>query len=118
MPLLVPSLADREYTLSLLGEIKVGNRDAVGLTVGHKDRKDVALFFDKENGLPVKSEVRLTAPKGDEITVEYTYSDYKDFGGVKLPAKVRIKFEDKEAVMELTEVKPAEQADAGLFDKP
>src|SRR5262249_48862121 len=84
-PLLVPSLADKEYKLSLLGEIKVGNRDAVGLTVSHKERKDVSLFFDKENGLPLKSEIRLTTPNGKEITVEYLYGDYKDFGGVKLP---------------------------------
>src|SRR5262245_48976234 len=30
MPLLLPALADKDYKLSLLGEIKVGNRTAVG----------------------------------------------------------------------------------------
>jgi hypothetical protein len=118
MPALLPSLTDKEYTLSLLGEVKVGNRTAVGLTVSHKDRKDVSLLFDKENGLPLKSEVRLTDPKGKEITVEYLYADYKDFDGVKLPAEVTIKFADTEATLEVSEVKPADKAPDGLFDKP
>ncbi len=82
MPLLLPALTGKDYKLSHLGEIKVGNRAAVGLSVSHKDHKDVGLFFDKETGLPLKSEVRLAEPKGKEITVEYLYGDYKDFDGV------------------------------------
>jgi hypothetical protein len=118
MPLLVPGLAGKDYKLSLLGEVKIGDRNAVGLTVSHKDHKDVSLFFDKETGLPLKSEVRLTNPQGKEVTMEFLYGDYKEFEGVKLPAKVTIKFEDKEVTLEVSEVKPADKLDAGLFEKP
>ena len=34
------------------------------MTVSHKDRKDVSLYFDKETGLPAKSETRLTDRHG------------------------------------------------------
>jgi hypothetical protein len=118
MPLLLPGLAGKDYKVSLLGEVKVGNRTAVGLSVSHRDHKDVSLFFDKESGLPLKSEVRLTNPQGKEVTLEYLYGDYKDFDGVKLPAKVTIKLEDKEVTLDVSEVKPADKVDAGLFDKP
>jgi hypothetical protein len=118
MPQLLPSLTGKDYKLSLLGEVTVGSRAALGLSVSHKDRKDVSLFFDKENGLPLKSEVRLTDPKGKEITVEYHYSDYKEFDGVKLCGKITIKVDDKEFTMELSELKAVEKVEDSQFDKP
>jgi hypothetical protein len=118
MPQLLPALADKAYKPTLLAEGKVGTRAALGLLLSHKDRKDVSLFFDKENGLLLKSEVRLTDPRGKEITVEYLYSDYKDFDGVKLCGKIAIKLDDKELTMELNEIKPVDKVDASQFDKP
>jgi hypothetical protein len=64
MPQLLPALAGKAYKPTLLAEGKVGTRAALGLLLSHKERKDVSLFFDKENGLPLKSEVRLTDPRG------------------------------------------------------
>src|SRR5262249_45100167 len=120
MPQLLPALQDAAFKLSPLGEVQVGDRPAVGLSIAHKDHKDVSLFFDKENGLPVKSEVRLTDPQGKEVTIEYLYSDYKDFAGLKHPAKVMIKGVKgvKELTMEFSELKPEEKLDDGLFAKP
>jgi hypothetical protein len=118
MPQLLPALRDKAYRLAPLGEVKVGTQATVGLSISHKDRKDVSLFFDKESGLPLKSEVRLTDPKGKEITVEVLYSDFKDFDGVKLCSKVSIKVGDMDLNMELSELKGADKVDASQFERP
>jgi hypothetical protein len=121
-PQLLPAFTGKDYKLSHLGEVKVGDRAAVGLSVGHKDRKDVSLFFDKENGLPLKCEVRLTEPRSDkELAVEYHFSDYKDFDGLKLPAKVVVRGvlpDGKEVTIEVSQVKKADKVDDGQFAKP
>src|SRR5262249_46755722 len=51
---LTPLLNDNEYKLSMLKEIKAGDRALVGVKVASKDQKDVSLYFDKENGLLVR----------------------------------------------------------------
>jgi hypothetical protein len=118
MPQLLPALRDKAYTLAPLGEVKVGTQAAVGLSISHKDRKNVSLFFDKESGLPLKSEVRLTDPQGKEVTVEFLYSDYKDFDGLKLCSKATIKVDDMEFKMELSEIKSVEKVDGSQFERP
>src|SRR5947209_9536517 len=102
MPQVVPQLTDGAFKLAPLGEVKVGDRPALGVTVTHKDRKDVGLYFDKETGLPVKAEVRLTDPDGKETTVEAVYADYKEFDGLKHPGKITIKVDDKEFTLEVS----------------
>jgi hypothetical protein len=119
MPQLLPALTDKAYKLTLLAEVKVDEKDAVGLLIEHKDRKNVSLYFDKKTGLPLKSEISLTDPEGSkEITVEYHYRDYKDFDGVKLPAKMTIKLDNKELALEVSEIKSAEKVEASQFDMP
>jgi hypothetical protein len=118
LPQLLSALRAKEYKLTPLGEVKVGAKDAVGLSISHDDRKDASLFFDKSTGLPLKSEIRLTDPRGKEISVEYQYSDYKDFGGVKLPAKTAIKLDDKELTLDLTEIKGLDKVDNSQFERP
>jgi hypothetical protein len=117
-PLLLPAFKDKAYALSLLGEVQVGSQAALGMSIAHKDSKDVSLYFDKKTNLPVKSEIRLTDPQGKEITAEYHYSDYKDFDGLKLSAKITIKLDNKEFALELNEVKALEKVDDGQFDRP
>jgi hypothetical protein len=87
LPLLLPTLRDKAHKLAPLGEVKVRDEDALGLSINHDARKDASLFFDKSTGLPVKTEIRVIDPRGKEIIVEYHYSEYKDFGGVKFPAR-------------------------------
>jgi hypothetical protein len=117
-PQLLPGLKEPAYKLSHSGEVKIGDRAAVGLLVAHKDHKDLNLYFDKENGLPLKSEIRMTEPGGKEITAEFHYSDYKEFDGVKHPAKVVIRADDKELTMHIDQVKAEEKPDESLFAKP
>src|SRR5262249_851605 len=52
---LLPLLKDKAYTLSPLGELKVNGRPAVGIKAVLKGQADINLYFDKENGLLLKS---------------------------------------------------------------
>ena len=51
-------LKDKAYTISLVGEDKVGETPAQVVRVSHKDRRDVNLFFDKKTHLLLKTEAR------------------------------------------------------------
>jgi outer membrane lipoprotein-sorting protein len=115
------ALKDKAYQLSVVGDAKVGDRAAVGVRVSRKDFRDVNLYFDKENGLPLKSERIIKDPMagGKEMTQVSIYSDYKDVNGLKVPMKIAItrdgaKFLDGES----TEVELAEKFDEALFKKP
>jgi len=118
MPHLLPDIKGKDFKLSNLGEVKVGDKSALGIGVAHKDYKDVKLFFDKETALPAKSEVLLADPMGKELLVEYLYSDYKETEGIKHPMKISIKVEGKELVLELSEIKSKDKVDESEFAKP
>ena len=117
-PQLVSSLRGKEFKLSHLGEVKIDDKPAVGLLVNHKDHKDMSLYFDKNTGLPVKTEIRLKEPQGQEVTIEFHYGDFKDFDGMKHPTKITIKLDNKEVVAEVSEIKGEEKLDDSLFAKP
>lgn len=118
MPQMLSALLDKEIKLSPLGEVKIGERATLGVTVARKDRKDVRLFFDKETGLPAKSEVQVTDPRGMEKSFEFIYHDYKETGGLKQPMRIVIKTEEKaEIVLELSDLK-AGKVEPGLFAAP
>jgi hypothetical protein len=115
----LPELNDSAFKVSHLGEMKIGDRPAVGLQISHKDHKDVSLFLDKETGLPIKSEIRVTVPKeGKEVLLENFFSDYKEFDGLKHYTKISIKGDNKEYTMELSDIKPVEKQEDSLFAKP
>ena len=121
VPQLLMFLTDAAYKVSPTGEVKVGDRPTHGLTVSHKDYKDLTVYFDKESGLPVKPEVRVTVGEGREVPLEFLYSDYKDFDGVKQPGKITIKVEDretKEFTMLIEHVTAGKQLPDSSFEKP
>jgi hypothetical protein len=114
----LPGLKDKAFQISPVGELKIGDTLAVGIRIHSRDRQDVNLFFSKANGLPVKSEVRLAIPGGQETTVEYYFSDYKEFDGIKHFGKITIKADGKEFITELTEISAQQLLDDNLFRKP
>ena len=121
MPQLLPELSKSGYTLAPLGEAKIGDTTGIGVTVSHKDFKDVSLYFDKASGLPIKSEICLIQPRHDnEITIECRYGDYKDFGGVKLCGTITVKMsdEDHDYKLALSELKAAGKQPDDRFDMP
>jgi hypothetical protein len=113
-------LRDQRYQLSPLGELKVGDRPAVGIKVVEKDRPDLDLYFDKETGLPLRIEARVKEPQGaEEVTHAWYFESYKDFDGVKHFTKLVLRRDDKPTIeMELSEVKREEKLDESIFGKP
>lgn len=115
----LPSVKEKPYTPSPLGELKVGDQETVGVRISEKDQPDVSLYFDKKTGLPVKAEVRVTEmADGAEIGYEILFADYKDFDGIKHPTKITVHRDGKQAIeTEISDVKP-QDLDDSLFDKP
>jgi outer membrane lipoprotein-sorting protein len=113
-------LLDKDVKLSPLGEVKVGDNDAVGVKVERKGQLDVSLFFDKKTGLPIKCELMVKdSPNGQELSHEYLFSDFKDLGGIKHFGKVILNRDGKKLLeVELSEVNPEEKLDKTLFEKP
>ncbi len=113
-------LLDRDVTLSPLGEIKVGDRPAVGLKVTRKGQADVSLFLDKKTLLPVKCEFQVKEMKdGQEIGYEYLFDTPKELDGIKHFSKLTFNRDGKKMFeMELGEVKAQEKLDAATFAKP
>jgi len=115
-------LTDKAYTLSTVGESKVGDKEAVGILVKRKGYRDVSLFFDKKTHLLLKSETRVKDPQGGgatEFTQEAFYDDYKKVGDLQVAHKLTIKRDGKAFLeSETTDFKPEEKLDDRLFAKP
>jgi hypothetical protein len=74
-----PLLQEKNFTLSLAGETKVQDRPVLGVKVSAKGRPDITLYFDKDNGLLVKTVYRRQdATLGKEVLREDYYSDYRE----------------------------------------
>jgi hypothetical protein len=112
-------LTMKGFKVEAAGEEKVGGKLAVGLKVTPPDGKEFTLYFDKESGLPVRQMAKVQGWQGDEYTQESTFTDYKDFGGLKMATKVSIKRDGADFVsQEVTEFKFLDKAPAGAFDEP
>lgn len=112
-------LKDKAYQLALIDEITVDKRPAVGVQVSRKDHRDVKIYFDKETGLRVKSELRVLDESGKEVGQEMFYRDYKEMQGAKIPMKIEIKRDGKRFVeAENFDVKPAAKLADSVFGKP
>ncbi len=114
-------LKDNDYKLSPLGEVKVGDRPAIGIRVEHKGYRDVNLFFDKDKAFLLKMETRGkdVMQGGQEFTSTTLYQNYKKVDGMMIPHKAIIHRDGKPYVEgEVSEVKLAEKLDDSLFAKP
>jgi hypothetical protein len=116
---LLPQAKEKPYELSPLGELKVDGKESIGVRISQKDRPDVSIYFDKTTGLPLKAEVRVVeVDGGQELGYEVFFKDYKDFDGIKHPAKIIVHRDGKQAAeSEISDLKP-QDLDDGLFDKP
>jgi hypothetical protein len=114
-------LKDKKFKLSPVGDVKVGDKDAVGIKVSSKGHRDVNLYFDKKTGLLLKSETTAKKMGADmEVSQETLYDSYKEVDGVKHPMKIQIKQDGKKYVDvdETTEIKIEDKLDDSVFDKP
>jgi hypothetical protein len=117
-PQLLTGLKDKSFRLSHLGEIKVGDQQAVGLRISRKDTPDLNVFFSKKTYLPLKADTRITEPQGKEIDMEILFGDSKDFDGLKHFTKLTFKADGKVVTMELSDLRPDAQLEGNIFNKP
>ncbi|HJZ59636.1 MAG TPA: hypothetical protein VKE74_32120 [Gemmataceae bacterium] len=117
---LVPLVREKGYELSLIGEVKVEDKPAIGVRVSAKDQKDINLFFDKETGLLAKLEHRTADPTGgNEVTEERIILEYqKNKDGIPMPKKVVVRHDGKTFIeAEVIEATLLEKLDDSEFTK-
>jgi hypothetical protein len=118
-PMAILPLKGKGFKVESAGEEKVGDKPAAVLKVTGPDSKDFKLYFDKDSGLPVKLVAQVIGFGGDEYTQETTYSDYKDFGGLKRASKAVSKRNGEDFVKsETIEFKVLDKVDPKSFTQP
>ena len=113
-------LKDKAFTLSLVGESKLGDKPVIGVTVSHKGRRDVTLYFDKASHLLVKEEhvVKDELSGKDEIQ-ETVITDWAMVGDTKVASKIVVKRDGRPYQNgEMSNYNIADKHPDGTFDKP
>jgi acetyl esterase/lipase len=118
--LLAPLLQDKSYKLSVLDEMRIEDRPAVGVRVAYTGERDVKLYFDKDTGRLAKIERRVSNDAGTkELPQEELFSDYKDIDGVPTATKQLWRRDGRKALeMTLTEVRYPDHLDTAVFADP
>ncbi len=117
---LVGVITDKSFTLAPLGELKVRNKDAIGVRISHPGNRDVNLYFDRASGLLAKMEGRGLNPlTNQEANQEKFFFDYREVDGRKSPRKVEVHNDGKLFVeVEVLEIQLLERHDDSTFKRP
>jgi hypothetical protein len=119
IPMTLTPLKGNAFKAQAAGEKKVDGKQAVGIKVKPPKGKDFTIYFDKETGLPLQTVAEVMGFMGDEFTQETTYSDYKDFGGLKRATKVVSKRDGEKFIdTTITEFKVLDKVDPKMFEEP
>ena len=97
----------------------MGDKPAVGVKVTGPEGKTFSLYFDKESGLPVKLVAKVMGFMDDEHDQETTFTNYKEFDGIKKATKVEAKRDGEKFLnSEVTEFKVLDKVDPKTFTEP
>jgi len=109
---------DAAYDLTLLKDVKIDGRGAVGVKASLKGHPDISLIFDKENALLSKVALK-TKEGGVEVDKEYLFSEHKEVDGAKLPMHIAIKLNGKKYIdLKVDSYKLLSKVDETEFGKP
>ncbi len=118
-PITLLPLKGPGFKLDSAPEEKVAGKPAAVVKVTGPDGKDFKLFFEGETGLPVKLTATVVGFGGNEYSQETTFSDYKDFGGIKKATKVESKRDGERYIeQEITGFEVLDQVAPDSFDEP
>lgn len=107
-----------DFELTPLPDAKVNGDDASVIKVSHRGHVDVRMFFDKKTGLLVKI-ARRAKEAGIPLDKEYSYSDYKEYDGVKLPTKEITTVNGKKlSEVKFTDYQLLAKVEDKTFDRP
>jgi hypothetical protein len=110
---------NKSLKLSLLGEVQVNGKPALGVKVSKKG-KDVNYYFDKATGLTAKVERRAKDfMNGKEVTEERIITEYQKVSGRQSPKKMLINRDGKKFLeAEVLETQFLDRIDDKEFAKP
>jgi hypothetical protein len=119
VPMTLVPLKGKGFKVESAGADKVEGKTAAVLKVTAPDGKEFKLYLDQASGLPVKLAADVVGFMGQEFKQETTFSNFKDFQGIKKATKVEIK-RDGETFMEqeIAEFRLLEKVDAKTFTEP
>ena len=104
--------------LKTTNEIKVADKEAVGILVTRTGWPNVRVYFDKKTHLLVKID-RFAKDAGEKVHKEHFYSDHKTFDGVVLPTREEVRIEDSKRTEESgREYKFPRTIDENQFKRP
>jgi hypothetical protein len=114
---LVP-LKDPAFELAPLPDGKINGQAAAGVKVTRKGHNECHLYFDKQTGFLIQAE-HPSRLEGLEISRAYSFADYKDFAGLKMPAKQGESINsNKYTDLTFTDYTFPEKLNGALFTKP
>ena len=120
IPTTLVQLKGKGFKIESAAEEKVGDKPAAVIKVTGPEGKDFTLYFDKESGLPVKLVAKVAGfGGGEDFTQETTFSDYKDFDGIKKATKISSKRDGEKFVdVEVSDFKVLDKVPAETFAEP
>jgi hypothetical protein len=112
-------LKGKEFNVETAADENIGDKPAAVLKVTTTDGKTFTISFDKASGLPVRVVATVAGFQGQEVSQETTYSEYKDFDGIKCATKIESKRNgEKFLKLEVTDVKLLDNVDPKTFAEP
>lgn len=119
VPMLLTPLKDKQFKLAEAEAEKVNDKPATAVKVTPPEGKEFTLYFDKETGLPAKLIAKVIGWGGDEYTQETTYTDYKEFDGIKKATHVESKRDGEKFIdFKLADFKVLDKVEDKTFAKP
>jgi hypothetical protein len=114
------ALRQAKSDLSLLGEIKINDRPAVGVKIASKGHPDFNVYFDKQTWLTLKTEHRTKdVQSNQEVNEEIYITEFQDIDGLKTAKKMLIHRDGKKFMeAEVVEAKFLDKIDDSEFTKP
>jgi hypothetical protein len=96
---------------------KIGERQANVVTCDAAGKQPVRLYFDEQSGLLVRMVHYLASALG-RIPTQIDYSDYRDYGGVRMPFRWATSEPNGIATMQVDKIEVNIPIDAGRFARP
>ncbi len=112
-------LLNKDVKLSALGEFDIDNTKALGLNAKFTDLPEMALYFAKETGLPLKVSVRVAEPGGNEVEHAFTFGNFKEVNGIQQFTKVDFHRDNKKLLtFELSNLQLQKNIEKSMFENP
>jgi outer membrane lipoprotein-sorting protein len=108
---------EKGTTATLLGKVNVDGSPMFNIKLTGKDGNVKNYFIDAESYLIKKVKAKMSS-QGQEVEVEQTLSEYKNYDGILVPMKIESKMPMGNASVVFEEYIFGEKFDESIFTKP